>query len=70
MMRDTTCRSALIAICLPLVCAALGSAQSRKRGQQEPRGLTGIPSTASQPLLPSVESRSSLAMRRINTRPL
>ena len=47
MMRDTTCRSALIAVCLLLVCAALGSAQSRKRGQQEPRGLTGIPNTPS-----------------------
>ena len=47
MMRDTTCRSAMIAVCLLLVCAALGSAQSRKRGQQEPRGLTGIPNTPS-----------------------
>ena len=45
MMRDTTCRSAMIAVCLLLVCAALGSAQSRKRGQQEPRGLTGSPNT-------------------------
>ena len=45
MMRDTTYRSAMIAICLLLVCAAPGSAQSRKRGQQESRGLTGIPNT-------------------------
>jgi len=26
MMHDTTCRSAMIAVCLLLVCAALGSA--------------------------------------------
>jgi len=39
------CRSVLLTVYLLLVCTALGSAQSRKRGQQEPRGLTGIPNT-------------------------
>ena len=58
-MRDTTCRSAMIAVCLLLVCAALGSAQSRKRGQQEPRGLTGIPNT---PPASSSERRVALVI--------
>ena len=47
MMRDSIYRSTLITISLLLVCTALGSAQSWQRGQQEPRGLTGIPSTPS-----------------------
>jgi formylglycine-generating enzyme required for sulfatase activity len=47
MMRETTCRSALTTICLLLVCAVLSSAQSRSRGQKEPQGVTGIPSTPS-----------------------
>ena len=47
MMRDSIYRSTLITICLLLVCTALGSAQSWQRGQQEPRGLTGIPTTPS-----------------------
>ena len=38
MMRDTTCRSALITVWLLLVCAALGSAQSR---QARTAGATG-----------------------------
>ena len=58
-MRDTTCRSAMIAVCLLLVCAALGSAQSRKRRQQEPRGLTGIPNT---PPASSSERRVALVI--------
>ena len=45
MVRDTACRSALLTVCLLLVCTALGSAQSGKRGQQEPRGVTVVPKT-------------------------
>ena len=69
MMRDTTYRSTLITLCLLLVCTALGSAQSRKRGPQEPPGRTGSPNTPSSLSDTSAASPSSLAMRRINTRP-
>jgi uncharacterized caspase-like protein len=49
----------MIAVCLLLVCAALGSAQSRKQGQKELRGLTGIPST---PQTSSRERRVALVI--------
>jgi hypothetical protein len=51
MVSDTACRSVLITVSLLLVCSALSSAQSGKRRQQDPRGLTGIPArpTASSP---------------------
>jgi formylglycine-generating enzyme required for sulfatase activity len=51
MMRETACCSVLITVALLLACAALSSAQSGKRRQQEPRGLTGLPArpTASAP---------------------
>jgi formylglycine-generating enzyme required for sulfatase activity len=45
MVRDTTCRSILLTICLLLLCTALGSAQSSKRGQQEPQGGPVLPNT-------------------------
>jgi len=43
MARETACRSILITVCLLLVCTALGSAQSGKRRQQDPRDVTGVP---------------------------
>jgi hypothetical protein len=43
MVRDTACRSVLITVALLLACSALSSAQSGKRRQQDPRGLTGSP---------------------------
>ena len=51
MVSDTACRGVLITVSLLLVCSALSSAQSGKRRQQEPRGLTGVPArlTASAP---------------------
>jgi hypothetical protein len=51
MRRDAACHGVLITVALLLVCSALSSAQSGKRRQQEPRGLTGIPArpTASAP---------------------
>jgi len=45
MVRGTACRSVLITVSLLLVCTALGSAQSGKRRQQEPRGVTVVPAT-------------------------
>jgi hypothetical protein len=45
MVRDTMCRSVLGTVCLLLVCTALSSAQSKKRGQQGPRGVTAVPAT-------------------------
>ena len=51
MVHDTTCRSVLITVSLLLVCSALGSAQSGKRRQQDPWGVTVVPAppTASSP---------------------
>ena len=51
MIRDTTCRSGLITVAFLLVCSALSHAQSGRRRQQEPRGVTvaPTPSTASAP---------------------
>src|SRR6516225_9014703 len=43
MVCDTACRSILITISLLLVCSALSSAQSGKRRQQEPRGVSVAP---------------------------
>ena len=43
MVRDTACRSVLIAVLVLLVCTALGSAQRGTRRQQEPRDVTGVP---------------------------
>ena len=45
MARQTACHSILITVSLLLVCTALGCAQSGKRGQQEPRGVTAGPAT-------------------------
>ena len=59
MMRDITYRRALITLGLLLVCTALGSAQSWQQGQQEPRGLTGIPHT---PLASPNERRVALVI--------
>jgi caspase domain-containing protein len=51
MVRENACRSVLITVGLLLVLTTLGSAQSRKRGQQDPRGVTVVPAmpTASPP---------------------
>ena len=45
MIRETACRSVLITVSLLFVCTALGSAQSGKRRQQEPRGVNVVPAT-------------------------
>ena len=45
MVRATACRSLLITVCLLLGLMALGSAQSGKRRQQDPRGVTMVPPT-------------------------
>ena len=60
MVHDTACRSVLITVALLLVCSALGSAQSGKRRQPEPRGVTVAPTppTASAP-----EHRVALVIR-------
>jgi hypothetical protein len=59
MVRDTACRSVLITVSVLLVCTALGSAQSGKRRQQEPRGLTGVPAT---PTASAPERRGALVI--------
>jgi uncharacterized caspase-like protein len=46
MVRDTACRSVLVAVSLLLVYTVLGSAQSGKQRQQDSRGLAGIPNTS------------------------
>jgi tetratricopeptide (TPR) repeat protein len=40
---ETACRSILITVCLLFVCTALGSPQSGKHEQQDPRGVTVVP---------------------------
>ncbi len=59
MVRKTVCRSILIIVCLLLGLTALGNAQSGKGKQQDPRGLTGIPST---PPASSPERRVALVI--------
>jgi hypothetical protein len=43
MVRATACCSLLITVCLLLGLTAFGNAQSGKRRQQEPRGVTVVP---------------------------
>src|SRR5262249_47316935 len=45
MVREKACRSVLITVGLLLVFTVLGSAQSRKRGQQNTQGATVVPAT-------------------------
>jgi hypothetical protein len=45
MVRDTACRSVLLAVSILLMWAALSSAQSGKRRPQEPRGVTAVSSS-------------------------
>jgi hypothetical protein len=45
MVREKACRSVLITVGLLLILTALGSAQSGKRGQKDPRGVTVVPAT-------------------------
>ena len=59
MVRDTACRSVLITVSVLLVCPALGSAQSGKRGQRDPRGVNVVPST---PPAASPERRVALVI--------
>ena len=47
MVPETTCRNILITVCFLLGLTALGNTQSGNRKQQEPRGLTSIPTTPS-----------------------
>ena len=46
MYRSTACCRILLTVCLLLGLTVPGNTQSSKRGQQEPRGLTGIPNTS------------------------
>ena len=59
MVRETTCRNVLITVCLLLVCTTLGSTQSGKRRQQEPRGAPVVPAA---PTVPPAERRVALVI--------
>src|SRR5512138_2118152 len=59
MVRDTACRSVLITVSLLLVCTALGSAQSGKRRQQDPRGVNVAPAS---PAVSALERRVALVI--------
>jgi uncharacterized caspase-like protein len=59
MVRETVCHNALITICLLLVCTTLGCAQSGKRGQQDPQGVTNVPAT---PTASPAERRHALVI--------
>ncbi len=59
MVCSTARRSVLITVSLLCMCTALGSAQSGKRKQQDPRGLTVVPAT---PPASSPERRVALVI--------